>query len=49
MNQDLYYGLVRFLATGKIPTTVEEEIKEEVKKIQKNYQYQKPMLYYTGT
>jgi len=48
MNQELYYGLVRFLATGKIPTTVEEMIKEEVKKIQKNYQYQKPSLYYIG-
>ena len=46
MDQDVYYGLVRLLATGKMPTTVEEEIKEEVRKIQKNYQYQKPMLYY---
>ena len=48
MDQDVYYGLVRLLATGKMPTTVEEEIKEEVRKIQKNYQYQKPKLYYIG-
>src|SRR4051794_28131654 len=48
MNQDLYYSLVRLLATGKMPTTVEEEMKEEVRKIQKNYQYQKPTLYYTS-
>jgi hypothetical protein len=49
MDQDVYYGLVRLLATGKMPTTVSEKIKEEVRKIQKQYQYQKPTLYYLGT
>jgi hypothetical protein len=49
MDQDVYYGLVRLLATGKMPTMVSEKIKEEVRKIQKQYQYQKPTLYYHRT
>src|SRR4051812_43914542 len=37
MDQELHYGLVRFLSEGRIPTTISKEIAEEVKKHAKNF------------
>lgn len=48
MNQEVYYGLVKLLSTGRMPTTIEEKIEKEVRKIQKNYCYQNHQLYYHG-
>jgi len=48
MNQEVYYGLVKVLSTGKMPTTIEEKTEKEVRKIQKHYHYQDNQLYYHG-
>ena len=48
MNQEVYYGLVKVLSTGKMPTTIEETIEKEVRKIQKYYHYQDNQLYFHG-
>ena len=48
MNQEVYYGLVKLLSTGKMPTTIEETTEKEVRKIQKYYHYLDNQLYYHG-
>ena len=48
MNQEVYYGLVKVLSTGRMPTTIEETTEKEVRKIQKHYHYQDNQLYYHG-
>ena len=46
MNQEIYYGLVKVLSTGKMPTMIKEMTEKEVRKIQKHYHYQDNQLYY---
>jgi hypothetical protein len=41
MDPELYYGLEKYLAEGKIPKTVSKDIGEEVKKISEGYQLDK--------
>ena len=38
MDPDLYYGLEKYLASGKVPRTVSKEVAEEVEKIAGGYQ-----------
>src|SRR3954462_9895599 len=48
MDQELYYGLLRTLATGEIPNTLTEEKKNEVEKNINLYTYRGTQLFRKG-
>ena len=45
MNQDLYYALVKLLATGKMLTNVSKETEELARRVSHHYQTTKTKLY----
>ena len=48
MDQELYYGLLKTLATGKVPDNLSEEKKMEVEKNINLYTYHSTTLFKKG-
>jgi hypothetical protein len=45
MNNDLYYGIVKHLATGEVPDNIDKETQRMVKKVSDLYTLDKNKLY----
>jgi len=49
MDPDLYYGLVRYLGGGQVPTTLGQEVKRIIERISNQFELDKTKLYKKNT